>query len=149
MSALTSVANLRADASATSAATATAAPQAAAAATGPANPVTSVAGATTPTGTAGASQALAGAASTTTTTTTATDGSTKQTTTEKQAEAYNAPALELPEEPTTQDVLVSITRAMAAPGVNETSIKTLQEMQSQLWQAQQAMIQVVVDGMLQ
>ena len=65
-----------------------------------------------------------------------------------QAEVYNAPMLDLPANPTTRDVMSGLTRAMADPTVNDYSIKLLYERHEQLLNAERAMIQSIIDGML-
>lgn len=63
------------------------------------------------------------------------------------AEAFNAPALDLPDDPDTRDVLRGLTAAMADPTVNDTSAQRLYELHQQLLEAEKAMTQAVLDGM--
>lgn len=64
------------------------------------------------------------------------------------AEAFNAPALDLPDNPTSRDVMAGLTKAMADPTVNASSAQQLFQLHEQLFQAEKAMMQVIVDGML-
>lgn len=141
MTALNSVGNLRVDAAVAAATASTVAPTPVGSSIAT-NPLTTAGAQVTPTGTAGATTAAQGAAAAAPAT------STQAAATVQKAEAYNAPALDLPDEPTTMDVLVSITRAMASPGVNETTISTLKELQSSLFDAQKQMITEVLNGMV-
>ncbi|MCW2973721.1 MAG: hypothetical protein JWN72_1994 [Thermoleophilia bacterium] len=143
MTALNSVGNLRVDAAVAAATSSTVAPTPVASSIAT-NPLLGAAVQVAPTGTAGAATAAQGAAATTGTAAAAA----QPAATQPKAEAYNAPVLDLPDEPTTQDVLVSITRAMASPGVNETTINTLKELQSSLFDSQKQMITEVLNGMV-
>lgn len=59
----------------------------------------------------------------------------------QQAQAFNAPELELPRDPSTRDVLDGLTHAMADPSVNQTTADRLFQIHQQLMDAQKAMIQ--------
>lgn len=63
-------------------------------------------------------------------------------------EAFNAPSLDLPDNPTSRDVMAGLTKAMADPTVNASSAQQLFQLHEQLFQAEKAMMQVIVDGML-
>jgi hypothetical protein len=63
-------------------------------------------------------------------------------------EPFNAPMLDLPEDPTIQDVRIGLVRAMADPTVNSSTAQQLFQLHDQLFQAEKAMMQVIVDGML-
>lgn len=83
-------------------------------------------------GTAASEQAASGAA---------------QATTEK-AEPFNAPKLRLPADPSTRDVMAGLVGAMSDPSVNRTTANQLYQLHDQLMQAEKAMLQVVLDGLL-
>jgi hypothetical protein len=63
-------------------------------------------------------------------------------------EPFNAPMLVLPPEPTSHDVRLGLVRAMADPTVNHSTAQQLFQLHEQLMQAEKAMLQVIVDGML-
>lgn len=65
-----------------------------------------------------------------------------------QAEPFNAPMLQLPDNPTTLDVMDGLARAMADPSVNQTTAQRLFQLHQQLMEAEKAMAQAVIDGML-
>ncbi len=83
------------------------------------------------TGTAASEQATSGA---------------EQAQTEK-AEPFNAPMLDLPDDPTSRDVMVGLTRAMADPTVNKSSAQQLYNLHEQLLAAEKAMMTAILDGM--
>lgn len=98
----------------------------------PTSPVTQPAPTVTAeTGTAATDQAAQGAAQT-----------------QQKPEAFNAPPLDLPDNPTTRDVMAGLAKAMADPTVNSSSAQQLFSLHEQLMQAEKAMMQVIVDGML-
>ena len=137
MSALTSIAALRADAAQAAAASAAARTTPAAApvtAQSAATGAVATTAATTTTATTGAQQAQQGAAETT-----------KTTTTTEKAEAFNAKALDLPDNPTTRDVLTGLTAAMADPTVNQTTAQKLFEFHQQLFEMEKAMTLAIVN----
>jgi hypothetical protein len=68
--------------------------------------------------------------------------------TQQKPEAFNAPPLDLPDNPTTLDVMAGLTKAMADPSVNASTAQQLFSLHEQLMQAEKAMMQVIVDGML-
>jgi hypothetical protein len=63
-------------------------------------------------------------------------------------EPFNAPMLALPPDPTTREVMSGLTKAMADPSVNDSSAQKLYSLHEQLLNADRAMIQAVIDGML-
>ena len=63
-------------------------------------------------------------------------------------EPFNAGMLDLPPEPTSRDVMAGLTQKMADPTVNSTTANKLFQLHEQLMQAEKAMMQVIVDGML-
>jgi hypothetical protein len=63
-------------------------------------------------------------------------------------EPFNAPMLDLPPNPSTQEVLAGLTRAMTDPTVNARTANELSGLHDRLMQAQKAMTQVIIDGML-
>jgi hypothetical protein len=63
-------------------------------------------------------------------------------------EPFNAPMLRLGPSPTSHDVLNGLTAAMADPSVNQTTASRLYELHQQILNADRAMIQAVIDGML-
>lgn len=63
-------------------------------------------------------------------------------------EPFNAKRLVLPDDPTSYDVRVSLVRAMGDPTINKSSAQQLFQLHDQLFQAEKAMMQVIVDGML-
>lgn len=63
-------------------------------------------------------------------------------------EPFNAPMLALPPSPNTREVMSGLTKAMADPSVNGTTAQRLFELHQQLLNADRAMIQAVVDGIL-
>ncbi|MCW2950033.1 MAG: hypothetical protein JWN41_1046 [Thermoleophilia bacterium] len=137
MQAITAIPNLRTDVppvGAAGAAGATAPTTGAiAAATNAAasNPVTSAAATAAPAGTAGAVTAAQGAAAATTTTT---------TTPAPEVQGFIAPP-DLPDDPTTNDVLTALAHTMTDPSVTPTTAKLLFELHQKMLEAQQAMIQ--------
>ncbi|MCB0879241.1 MAG: hypothetical protein KDC46_09715 [Thermoleophilia bacterium] len=64
------------------------------------------------------------------------------------AEPFNAPMLKLPLEPNTRDVMAALVGAMGDPTVNSSTANQLFQLHEQLMQAEKAMTQVIVDGML-
>lgn len=64
------------------------------------------------------------------------------------AETFNAPMLDLPPDPSSQDVLTGLARAMADPSVNASSAQQLFSLYDQIMQAEKAMTQAIIDGML-
>lgn len=65
-----------------------------------------------------------------------------------QPEAYNAPPLDLPRDPSTRDVLVGIARVAGDPTVNETTAQRLLQVHEMLLAAEKQMIQSVLDGIV-
>ena len=65
-----------------------------------------------------------------------------------EAEVFNAPMLDLPDAPTTTDVLHGLTAAMADPTVNAGTAQKLYQLHEQLLNAERAMVQSIIDGML-
>ena len=63
-------------------------------------------------------------------------------------EPFNAPMLDVPPNPTTREVMSGLTKAMGDPTVNDTTAQRLFELHQQLLNADRAMIQAVIDGML-
>ena len=63
-------------------------------------------------------------------------------------EPFNAPMLDIPEGATTREVMAGLTKAMADPTVNASTARQLFTLHEQLMQAEKAMMQVIVDGML-
>jgi hypothetical protein len=102
-------------------------------------------------GIAAASVPLATTTATTTTTTTAPASAASATTAatqqaaqgaqaaQPQAEAFNAPMLDLPDDPSTRDVMNGLVGAMADPTMNASTAQALLDLHKQLMAAQQAM----------
>lgn len=63
-------------------------------------------------------------------------------------EPFNAPMLSLPPNPTSHEVRIGLVRAMADPTVNKNSAQQLYQLHDMLFQAEKAMMQVIIDGML-
>jgi len=63
-------------------------------------------------------------------------------------EPFNAPMLDLAPGASTREVMAGLTKAMADPTVNKSTAQQLFSLHEQLMQAEKAMIQVIVDGML-
>ena len=63
-------------------------------------------------------------------------------------EPFNAPMLALPPDPTSREVMSGLTKAMADPSVNDSTAQKLYSLHEQLLNADRAMIQAVIDGML-
>ncbi len=63
-------------------------------------------------------------------------------------EPFNAPMLDIPPDATTREVMSGLTKAMADPSVNSSTARQLFTIHEQLMQAEKAMMQVIVDGML-
>jgi hypothetical protein len=63
-------------------------------------------------------------------------------------EEFNARRLDLPPDPTSLDVRLGLVRAMADPTVNHATAAQLFQLHEQLMQAEKAMMQVIIDGML-
>ena len=63
-------------------------------------------------------------------------------------EVFNAPMLDLPPGATTREVMAGLQKGMADPTVNGSSVNKLYELHEMLMQAEKAMTQVIVDGML-
>lgn len=63
-------------------------------------------------------------------------------------EPFNAPMLALPPNPTSTEVMAGLTKAMADPTVNGSTAQKLYSLHEQLLNADRAMIQAVIDGML-
>lgn len=65
-----------------------------------------------------------------------------------QPEPFNAPMLDIPPGATTREVMAGLMKAAADPTVNDSSARQLLALHEQLMQAEKAMMQVIVDGML-
>ncbi len=65
-----------------------------------------------------------------------------------QPEVFNAPMLDIPPGATTREVLAGLQKAMADPTVNTSSVNGLNQLHEMLMQAEKAMAQVIIDGML-
>jgi hypothetical protein len=63
-------------------------------------------------------------------------------------EQFNPPMLDLPPSPSTREVMAGLTRAMADPTINSTTANELFGLHEKLMQAEKAMMQVIIDGML-
>lgn len=63
-------------------------------------------------------------------------------------EPFNAPMLDLPPGATTRETMAGLNKAMADPTVNASSVNKLYQLHEMLMQAEKAMTQVIVDGML-
>lgn len=90
------------------------------------------------------SGAQAGAAGVTGSATPAPDAAAQQQ--GAQAERFDPPLLRLPARPTSRDVLRGLTRAMADPRTNATTAAKLKELHDMVFQADQAMTQVILEG---
>lgn len=65
-----------------------------------------------------------------------------------QEEVFNAPMLDIPPGATTREVMAGLRSAMADPTVNSSTANKLFSLHEQLMQAEKAMMQVIIDGML-
>ena len=63
-------------------------------------------------------------------------------------EPFNAPMLDLSEGASTREVMAGLQKAMADPTVNKSTAQQLFSLHEQLMQAEKAMLQVIIDGML-
>lgn len=63
-------------------------------------------------------------------------------------EPFNAPMLDIPPGATTVEVMAGIKKAMSDPTVNKTTAQQLFWLHDQLMQAEKAMTQVIIDGVL-
>jgi hypothetical protein len=60
-----------------------------------------------------------------------------------QPEVFNAPMLDLPDDPSTRDVMDGLVRAMADPATNASSAQALLDLHKQLMAAEQAMYEAM------
>lgn len=67
---------------------------------------------------------------------------------EPKAEVFNAPPLDLPPGATSRDVMAALRSAMSKPGVNASTAQALSGVHDMIMQAEKAMMQVIIDGML-
>lgn len=63
-----------------------------------------------------------------------------------QAEAFNAPMLDLPPDPSTHEVMNGLAGAMADPSVNKSSADQLYAMHKQLLDAERSMVDAIIAG---
>jgi len=78
----------------------------------------------------------------------ATTTTTTTTTQEPRAEVFNAPKLDLPDDPSTVQVMDGLVAAMADPTVNDSSANRLYEFHKQMLDQYKQSIQVIIDGMV-
>jgi hypothetical protein len=67
---------------------------------------------------------------------------------EPKAEAFNAPPLDIPPGATSREVLAALRKSMSTPGVNASTAQALSGLHDMIMQADKAMMQVIIDGML-